>query len=88
MPRLQALTSRVTLPLVLTASTSLLPHAVLPLQFDTRYLLWRALMFLPHAFWFGWIIQRRPTTLQYLVAAHGLLDISLPIFVLTASLAG
>lgn len=88
LPRLEALTSRVTMPLVLTASTLSLQHAVLPLLFDTRYLLWRALMFLPLAFWFGWVVQRRPTTLPYLAAAHGLLDISLPIFVLTASLAG
>jgi hypothetical protein len=88
LPRLEALTSRVTMPLVLTASTLSLQHAVLPLLFDTRYLLWRALMFLPLAIWFGWIIKRRPTTLPYMAAAHGLLDISLPIFVLTASLAG
>ena len=45
-------------------------------------------MFLPLAIWFGWIIKRRPTTLPDMAAAHGLLDISLPIFVLTASLAG
>ncbi len=88
LPRLQSLTSRVALPLVLTASTLSLQHAVLPLLFDTRYLVWRALMFLPLAFWFGWVIQRRPTTLPYMAAAHGLLDISLPIFVLAASLAG
>ena len=88
LPRLQALTTRAALPLVLTASTLALQHAVLPLLFDTRYLLWRALMFLPLAFSFGWIIQRRPTTMPYLAAAHGLLDVSLPIFVLTASLSG
>jgi hypothetical protein len=88
LPRLEALTSRVAMPLVVTASTLSLQHAVLPLLFDTRYLLWRALMFLPLAVWFGWIIQRRPTTLPYMAAAHGLLDVSLPIFVLLASLAG
>ncbi len=87
LPRLEALTSRLVLPLVLTASTLSLQHAALPLLFDTRYLLWRALMFLPLALWFGWIIQRRPTTLPYMAVAHGLLDISLPIFVLTASIA-
>ncbi len=88
LPRLEALTSRLKMPLLLTASTLSIQHAVLPLLFDTRYLLWRAVMFLPLAVWFGWIIQRRPTTLPYMAAAHGLLDISLPIFVLTASLAG
>ena len=45
-------------------------------------------MFLPLALWFGWVIQKRPTSLPYMAAAHGLLDISLPIFVLTASLVG
>jgi hypothetical protein len=88
LPRLQALTSRVSLPLVLTASTLSLQHAVLPLLLDTTYLVWRALMFLPLAIWFGWVIQRRPTTLPYMAVAHGLLDISLPIFVLTASITG
>jgi hypothetical protein len=87
LPRLEVLTSRVALPLVLTAATLALQHAALPLLFDTRYLLWRALMFLPLALWFGWIIDHRPTTLPYVAVAHGLLDISLPIFVLTASLA-
>ena len=88
LPRLEAVTSRVTVPLVLTALTLSLQHAVLPLLFDTRYLVWRALMFLPLALWFGWVIQKRPTSLPYMAAAHGLLDISLPIFVLTASLVG
>jgi hypothetical protein len=42
-------------------------------------------MFLPFALWMGFIVYRRPTTLPYLVIAHGLIDASLPVMVLLAS---
>lgn len=42
-------------------------------------------MFLPFALWLGWVIDRRPTVLPYLAVPHGLIDLSLPILVLTAS---
>lgn len=40
----------------------------------------------PTAVTAGAVILRRPTTLPYLVIAHALLDLSLPILVLVASL--
>jgi hypothetical protein len=61
-------------------------HIFLPLLFDWRFLVWRGLMFLPFALWIGFVIYRRPTTLPYLAVTHGLLDASLPILVLLASL--
>jgi hypothetical protein len=61
-------------------------HVALPLLFDWRFAVWRALMFLPFALWMGFVILRRPTTMPYLVGAHALLDASLPILVLLASL--
>jgi hypothetical protein len=86
LPRLQVLTKRAWLPLLLTASVLSVQHSFLPLLFDTQYLVWRALMFLPLAMWLGWMLQRRPTSLPYMAGAHGLLDLSLPIFVLIASI--
>ena len=61
-------------------------HVFLPLLFDWRFVAWRALMFLPFAIWVAFVIQRRPSTLPYWVVAHGLLDLSLPIYVLIASM--
>ena len=85
MPRLQALTGRRTLPLLVCAFVLSTQHIFLPLLFDWRFLLWRFLMFLPFALWLGWVIDRRPTVLPYLAIAHGLIDLSLPILVLAAS---
>lgn len=88
MPRLQALTGRPTMPLLVSASVLSVQHMFLPLLFDWNYVAWRSLMFLPLAIWFGWVIRSRPTSLPYLAAAHAVLDISLPIYVLIATLGG
>jgi hypothetical protein len=70
---------------VLVASTLSIQHIFLPFLFDWRFLLWRGVMFLPFALWVGFITYQRPTTLPYLAVGHGLLDASLPIMVLLAS---
>ncbi len=88
MPRLQALTGRRWMPLVATSVMLSTQHVFLPLLLDGRYFVWRLLMFLPFALWFGWIVMKRPTVLPYLVVGHALLDLSLPIYVLQASLGG
>jgi hypothetical protein len=86
MPRLQTLTGRSLVPLIATAAVLSVQHAFLPLLFDWRYIVWRALMFLPLAAWFAWVIKRRSTVLPYLAVAHALLDVSLPILLLQAAL--
>jgi hydrogenase-4 membrane subunit HyfE len=86
MPRLAATHGwrwRALLVAALVLSTQ---HVFLPLLFDWRFIAWRALMFLPFALWLGFAIQRRPSTLPYLVVAHGVLDLSLPVYILVASL--
>ena len=60
-------------------------HMFFAFQLDWRYNLWLALKFLPFALWIGWIIDRRPTTLPYLMGAHFALDMSLPLLVLLVS---
>lgn len=64
-----------------------LQHAVLPLVLDPRFLIWRAAMFLPFAWFVAAALRRRPRLLPYLVAAHGLLDASVALSTLRASLA-
>jgi hypothetical protein len=85
MPRLQALHGWRARALLVAAGVLSLQHVFLPLLFDWRFVAWRGLMFLPFALWIGFGIYRRPAILPYLAVAHGLLDASLPIFVLLAS---
>jgi hypothetical protein len=59
-------------------------HMFFAFQLDLRYDLWLAFKFLLFAIWTGIIIDRRPTALPYLMAAHLLLDATLPYFVLVA----
>jgi hypothetical protein len=86
MPRLSAITGwrwRAMLVPALVLSTQ---HVFLPLLLDWRFVAWRALMFLPFAAWIGFVVMRRPTSLPYLVVGHALIDLSLPILVLLASI--
>jgi len=86
MPRLRPILGSPWHALLVAALVLSTQHVVLPLLFDWRFVAWRALMFLPFALWMGFVIHRRPTTLPYLVVGHALLDLSLPIIVLVASL--
>jgi hypothetical protein len=86
MPRIARATAWRARAVVVCAAVLSLQHVFLPLLLDWRYVVWRALMFAPFALWFGFVIYRRPTTLPYLVVAHALLDTSLPLAVLMASL--
>ncbi|MHB1341869.1 MAG: hypothetical protein ACYC77_03525 [Coriobacteriia bacterium] len=86
MPRLQAVTGKKVWPLLACAAVLSAQHVFLPLLFDWRFVVWRLLMFLPFALWMGFVAHRRPTVMPYLVAGHVLLDFSLPIFILLASI--
>ena len=61
-------------------------HMFFAFQLDWRYNLWLAVKFLPFALWTGFVIDRRPTTLPYLMALHFLLDVTLPLLALMVSL--
>jgi hypothetical protein len=75
MPRLRPSLGRVGAWLVASLFLAL-QHISLPLIFDGRFMLWRALMFAPFALWTGFVIDRRPGLLPYLMAAHFLLDLA------------
>lgn len=62
-----------------------LQHMFFSFQLDLRYDLWLAFKFFPFALWTGFIMDRRPTTLPYLILLHMLMDASLPIMTLLIS---
>ena len=51
-------------------------HAALPLVFDGPFFLWRALMYLPFAFYIGLVVKLRPRLLPFLMVGHALIDIA------------
>jgi hypothetical protein len=85
MPRMAARTGWQWRAMLVPAIVLSTQHILLPLLIDWRFVVWRALMFLPFAVWIGFVVMRRPSTLPYLVVGHALLDLSLPILVLLAS---
>ena len=85
MPRLSAITGWEWRAMLVPALVLSAQHVFLPFLLDWRFVVWRALMFLPFALWIGFAVMRRPTTLPYLVVGHALIDLSLPILVLVAS---
>ena len=60
-------------------------HVTLPLVFDTRFMLWRLLMFVPFAIMVGIVLRWRPRLLIYMVIIHALMDFSAAWMILSAS---
>jgi hypothetical protein len=84
-PRLAQLTRRMWLVLLVPALFHAMQHITLPVLFDTTYLLWRGLMFLPFALLLSWVLRRRPSLLPYLVVIHFLLDLQAALAVLAVA---
>lgn len=74
MPRLSARWSNPWGALLASAFFLSAQHITLPLLFDTRFLLWRLLMFFPFALFLGVVLRWRPRLLPYLVGVHVLMD--------------
>lgn len=53
-----------------------LQHITAPLVFDYRFILWRALMYLPFAIYVGILIRWRPRLLPFICAIHWLMNLS------------
>lgn len=83
-PRLEALTGRAVVAIGLAAGGLAIQHAALPLIFEWRFLLWRALMFVPFAVLFIVVLRWRPRLLPYLVVVHLLADLGAAVQVWTA----
>jgi hypothetical protein len=87
MPRLEKIMQNRMVPFIITSIVLALQHVFLPLLIDWKFVIWRALMFIPFAFWVGFLIKKRPTLLPYMMIVHGFIDASLPVMILVASMA-
>ena len=74
MPRLKKSLRHKWLGLLLPVIFLSVQHCSLPLIPDPRFLLYRALVFLPFALLLGLVISRRPRLLPYFMVLHGLMD--------------
>ncbi|MBN2204180.1 MAG: hypothetical protein JW767_04075 [Thermoleophilia bacterium] len=84
-PRLRAFGMSRGLTILIVGATLSVQHLFFALQLDWRYDLWLALKFLPFALWMGFIVDRRPTVLPYLMGMHLVLDASVPLLTWMAS---
>lgn len=85
MPKLDQKGIRPWLALGLPSLFLALQHIAVPLLLDGRFILWRALMFLPFAFLVGIVMRWRPRLLPYLAILHIVMDFSLPVMFLASA---
>jgi len=74
MPRLENVLEKNWLAVFLPVIFLSLQHCCLPLVFDTKFIIYRGLMYLPFALFIGIALRRRPRLLPYFVILHGLMD--------------
>ena len=74
MPRLGKQIQPKWLVVLLPVLSLSIQHCTLPLVFDLKFIMFRALMYLPFALMIGVAIHKRPTLFPYLAIMHGLLD--------------
>jgi hypothetical protein len=85
-PRLRVLGTNRWVVILIVGLVLSLQHMFFSFQLDWRYDLWLAIKFIPFALWTGFIIDRRPTALPYMMVGHMLLDSLLPyLLLLTAT---
>jgi membrane protease YdiL (CAAX protease family) len=76
MPRLESGGLNKILALSLPALMLGLQHIAVPFLFDIRFILWRALMYIPFAFFSGIVLHWRPRLLPYMAIVHVLMNMS------------
>lgn len=74
MPRLKKSLQSKWLALLLPVFFLSIQHCTLPLVFETKFIFFRGLMYLPLALMLGIVLYKRPSLLPYLAILHGLLD--------------
>jgi hypothetical protein len=76
MPRLASQGTNKYLALALPALMLGLQHVAVPFLFDGRFIAWRALMYIPFAFFAALLLRWRPRLLPYLALIHALMNMS------------
>ncbi|MBL8967770.1 MAG: hypothetical protein JNG85_12250 [Spirochaetaceae bacterium] len=71
--------------IALVGATLSFQHLCFSFRLDWRYDLWLALKFLPFALWTGFVLERRPTAMPYLMGAHFAADAGLPVLAFLVS---
>lgn len=74
MPRLEAQGLSRWLAVSLASLMLAFQHIAIPFLFNTNFILWRGLMFIPFAFLAGIVLRWRPRLLPYMVIIHVLMD--------------
>lgn len=85
MPRLESNGIKKWLAISLPAIMLGLQHIAVPLLFNSRYIIWRGLMFLPFAFFIGLVLHWRPRLLPYMAIVHTLMDLSFVMILLSVA---
>jgi membrane protease YdiL (CAAX protease family) len=84
-PRLETRLGR-WVSVILTGLMLSVQHITLPLIFNGRFILFRLLVFLPFAMLMAFLLRWRRHLLPYYVIMHGLMDLSVVVMTLLASL--
>jgi len=85
MPRLEAQGLGRWLAVGLASLALALQHVAIPLLFDGRFIVWRALMFLPFALLTGLLLRWRPRLLPYTAIIHVLINLTMAPFFLAGA---
>jgi hypothetical protein len=85
MPKLESQGMSRWLAVSITSLMLAFQHIAVPLLFDTRYILWHGLMFIPFAFLAGIVMRWRPRMLPYLAIIHVLMDMLFASMLLTVA---
>jgi hypothetical protein len=75
MPRLEALSGRRWLAVLLPSFFLAIQHGALPLIFDARFIAWRVIMYVAFAALVGLLLRWRPRLMPYLIVGHYLMDL-------------
>jgi membrane protease YdiL (CAAX protease family) len=86
MPRLEMISGKKWLSILLPVLFLGAQHMTLPLIFNGRFMLWRLVAFLPFALLLGLVIHWRSRLLPYLMIVHGLMDMATAVMVLLVSM--
>lgn len=82
MPRLEKQFQKKWLAVLLPVIFLSFQHCCLPLVFNSRFIIYRGLMYLPFALLIGISLRKRPELLPYFAILHGLMDMQTVVMLL------